>query len=84
MSTVESMLSRQEFLTSDEACAALGVKLSTLYAYVSRGKLRSYRLGSRRQRFYSARELRAMAGTMPELKDSSGRVPLAADWISYV
>jgi len=84
MSTVESMLSRQEFLTSDEACAALGVKLSTLYAYVSRGKLRSYRLGSRRQRFYSARELREMAGTMPEIKDSSVRVPLAADWISYV
>ncbi len=72
------------FLTSDEACAALGVKLSTLYAYVSRGKLRSYRLGSRRQRFYSSAEVEAMAGTTPQPKPSAGRLPLAADWVSYV
>ena len=42
----------EEYLTVEEAAGALGVKRATLYAYVSRGVLRSYRQGMRRQRLY--------------------------------
>jgi excisionase family DNA binding protein len=46
------ILDGDEYLTMDEACAVLGVKPATLYAYVSRGRLRSFRQGMRRQRLY--------------------------------
>src|SRR2546425_779265 len=39
----------EEYLTVKEATRLLGVKPATLYAYVSRGGLRSYRQGIRRQ-----------------------------------
>jgi len=42
----------EEFLTAQEACAVLGIKPSTLYAYVSRGLLTSYRQGIKRTRLY--------------------------------
>jgi len=42
----------EEFLTAQEACAILGVKPATLYAYVSRGLLGSFRQGIKRQRLY--------------------------------
>ena len=35
----------EEYLTVKEAARLLGVKPATLYAYVSRGLLRSYRQG---------------------------------------
>ncbi len=40
------------YLTVQEVCARLGVKPATIYAYVSRGILRSYRQGIKRQRLY--------------------------------
>src|SRR5262245_41709378 len=42
----------EEYLDSEEAARLLGVKRQTLYAYVSRGVLRSYRQGIKRQRLY--------------------------------
>ena len=43
----------QEWLTSEAAAARLGVKPETLYAYVSRGTVRSERVpGTRRSRFH--------------------------------
>jgi len=44
------VLDGEEFLTVKEAARLLGVKPATLYAYVSRGVLRSYRQGIKRQR----------------------------------
>lgn len=45
----------EEWLTSEAAAARLGVKPETLYAYVSRGAIRSERVpGSRRSRFVRA------------------------------
>ena len=45
----------QDWLTSEAAAARLGVKPETLYAYVSRGAVRSERLpGTRRSRFLRA------------------------------
>jgi citrate synthase len=49
-----------EYLTADEAAQALGVKRQTLYAYASRGRLRSYRRGAGRARLYRADEIRAL------------------------
>src|SRR5258706_527625 len=40
----------EEFLTAQEACAILEIKPATLYAYVSRGMLGSYRQGIKRTR----------------------------------
>ena len=42
----------EEYLSAGEASELLGIKLPTLYAYVSRGVLRSYRQGIKRQRLY--------------------------------
>jgi excisionase family DNA binding protein len=47
----------EEFLTAQEACAILGVKPATLYAYVSRGVLGSFRQGIKRQRLYRREEV---------------------------
>jgi excisionase family DNA binding protein len=55
----------EEYLTVDEACAVLAVKPATLYAYVSRGRLRSYKQGMRRQRLYSRSEVERLARLHP-------------------
>jgi excisionase family DNA binding protein len=75
----------QEFYTTDEACAALGVKPATLYTYVSRGLLRSYRQGIKRQRLYRRAEIeglltfgpggRRAASDPPELPDAESWIP---------
>ncbi len=50
----------QEFYTMREVCAVLGIKPATLYAYVSRGLLASYRQGNKRQRLYHKNEVDGM------------------------
>jgi excisionase family DNA binding protein len=73
------------FISAEEACLALGVKKSTLYAYVSRGKLRSYKKGMRRDRLYSRAELERLVGTDPTpATQSRSRIPRAEDWVAYV
>ena len=73
-----------EYLAVDEAAARLGVKPATLYAYVSRGVLRSYREGMRRQRLYrrvdvdALRRLQPSAGTPAR---AAPEIPLAESWI---
>lgn len=47
-------------LTAGEAAARLGVKLDTLYAYVSRGRLRSVGAPGSRQRRYRAEDIEAL------------------------
>ena len=47
----------EEFLTAQEACITLGIKPATLYAYVSRGLLNSYRQGIKRMRLYRRDEV---------------------------
>jgi len=53
-------LNGENYLSGDEASHLLGVKLSTLYTYVSRGILRSYKQGIKRQRLYKQAELEAL------------------------
>ncbi len=47
-------------LTAREAAGRLGIKLDTLYAYVSRGRLRSVSLAGRRERRYRAEDVEAL------------------------
>ena len=78
----------EDYLTVDEASERLGVKPATLYAYVSRGLLRSYRRGIKRQRLYRLAEidqLMKMGPSAPE-RTASRRpalpeIPLAESWI---
>jgi excisionase family DNA binding protein len=53
-------LNGENYLNGNEASHLLGVKLSTLYTYVSRGILRSYKQGIKRQRLYKQAELESL------------------------
>ena len=55
----------EEYLTAEEARSLLGVKAATLYAYVSRGVLASYRQGIKRQRLYKKSEIESLIGLRP-------------------
>src|SRR3989442_3569873 len=55
----------EEYLTVKEATRLLGVKPATLYAYVSRGVLRSYRQGIKRQRLYRRVEAQGLLRLAP-------------------
>lgn len=72
-----------EFLTAAQACEVLGVKRPTLYSYVSRGRLRSYRQGMKRQRLYSRGELEKLAGVTPGVQNAVS-LPKAEEWVGYV
>jgi len=79
-------IEEQPFLTRAEVCAALGVKPQTLYAYVSRGVLHSYRQGKRRERLYLLREVEALMRLRPARERRPQRVglPPAEEWIGEV
>ena len=51
------------YLTARQAADRLGVKLDTLYAYVSRGRLRSLTVPGTRERRYRARDIDALLDT---------------------
>jgi len=77
-----------EYLTGDEAAGLLGVKRETLYAYVSRGLLKSYRQGMKRQRLYRRAEVEGLLRLTPSSVGAVGpagtrpaEVPLAESWI---
>ena len=72
-------LQGEPYLSAAEACELLGVKPATLYAYVSRGVLRSYRQGIKRARLYRRGEVQGVL----HLRPSRGTHPLphAADWM---
>lgn len=53
------------YLSVAEACELLGVKAATIYAYVSRGTLHSYKQGIKRQRLYREDEVRALLAVQP-------------------
>jgi excisionase family DNA binding protein len=92
-------LEGENYLDGEEASRLLGVKISTLYAYVSRGILKSYKQGIKRQRLYKQAEIEALLRLRPSnapLPASSvensepevqprfpGEIPLAEDWIPY-
>jgi excisionase family DNA binding protein len=73
-----------EYLEVDEAAALLGVKKATLYAYVSRGVLHSFRQAVGRKRLYrrdaieGLREVRPSddaAPSLPDTRSNNGAMP---------
>src|SRR2546428_1021648 len=87
-------LNGENYLDGIEASHLLGVKLSTLYTYVSRGVLRSYKQGIKRQRLYKQAELEALLRLRPSNTSSSTpsdgpdqpptELPQAEDWVPNV
>jgi len=90
------VLGDEEYLTGEEAARRLGVKRATLYAYVSRGVLKSYRQGIKRQRLYRRADvedlLRLSPGAAAEPEATAHRgapaepiivwsIPAAESWI---
>jgi citrate synthase len=76
----------EEFLTAREACDALGVKPATLYSYVSRGMLNSYRQGIKRMRLYRREDVEALT-RLRGPNDGDDASPEDEDtraWIPYV
>ena len=78
----------EEYLTVDEASQLMGVKTATIYAYVSRGILQSYRQGMRRQRLYRRAEVEALTRVAPTAREHGGgrklpEIPLAESWIRH-
>jgi excisionase family DNA binding protein len=68
-----------EYYTAEEACGVLGVKIATLYSYVNRGLLTSYRQNIRRQRLYRRTEVDALLEISPVGRDEV-EIPLAETW----
>ncbi|MGH7987142.1 MAG: citrate/2-methylcitrate synthase [Candidatus Binataceae bacterium] len=72
-----------QMLTAAEAAAQLGVKLGTLYAYVSRGWLKSYRRKVGRQALYRRADIEALRGvTAPERGRRARGLPDASSWVT--
>jgi len=90
-------LNGENYLNGHEACHLLGVKASTLYTYVSRGVLRSYKQGIKRQRLYKQAELEALLQLRPSdapisapqpgggaAPQAGPEIPPAEDWVPNV
>ena len=68
----------EAYVESQEAARLLGVKRATLYAYVSRGLLRSYRQGIKRQRLYRRAEVEGLLRLAPSGARTANVIPLRA------
>lgn len=73
-------MTRRTFLTAAEAAATLGVRLPTLYAYVSRGLLRSEPGTGGRARGYPAADVEALRQRSAIRRDPPRAVRQALDW----
>ncbi len=69
-------LNGENYLDGHEASHLLGVKLSTLYTYVSRGVLRSYKQGIKRKRN------EVTSSSLEEDVQREPGLPYAEDWIA--
>lgn len=66
------MMEQPLTLSAKEAAAELGVSLATLYAYVSRGLIRSEATAGGRARLYRAEDIQALLARRDRAGDSSG------------
>ncbi|MGO8946390.1 MAG: helix-turn-helix domain-containing protein [Ktedonobacterales bacterium] len=79
----------EEFLTAQEACTVLDIKPATLYAYVSRGLLGSYRQGIKRMRLYRREEVERLTrlrgpGDRADASKAGEEDNDTQQWIPYV
>ncbi len=91
---VEEDIEAEDYIDVKEACRLLAVKAATLYAYVSRGVLRSYKQGIKRQRLYRRSEIMRLLAVRPsdeeqpepaanKRRTKGSEIPAAEDWIPY-
>ncbi|CAN5271462.1 citrate synthase family protein [soil metagenome] len=74
-------MSGSRYLTAREAAGELGVSLKTLYAYVSRGLIRSEAVGGkRRNRRYRAEDVRKLKERKEQRRDPAQATESALDW----
>src|SRR5581483_2572709 len=72
-----------QMLTAAEAAERLGVKLGTLYAYVSRGWLKSYKRKVGREALYRRADIEALRGvSIPERGRRARSLPYASSWVT--
>lgn len=72
---------QSSYLTASQAAAELGVKLPTLYAYVSRGLIRSEEIGNtKRERYYDAEDVQRLKQRQQQRRDPTSMVAGALDW----
>jgi citrate synthase len=69
----------EDYLSAAEASELMGIKPATLYAYVSRGVLQSFRQGIKRQRLYRRRDIQQVLRLQPTRLGHP--LPQAADWM---
>src|SRR3712207_9274353 len=72
------------YLTAGQAAEELGVSLATLYAYVSRGMIRSEAAGRSRSRRYRAEDVRRLKERKERRRDPQGGVEGALHWGTLV
>jgi excisionase family DNA binding protein len=87
-------LNGENYLDGIEASHLLGVKLSTLYTYVSRGVLKSYKQGIKRQRLYKQAEIESLLqlrpstdvlpSWVPAQRESLQQLPHAEEWVPNI
>ncbi len=73
-------LNGENYLDGQEASTLLGIKVSTLYTYVSRGLLKSYKQGIKRQRLYKQSDIEALLRLHPSTAQDHS-LPRAEDWM---
>jgi citrate synthase len=74
-------VSGTRYLTAREAAGELGISLKTLYAYVSRGLIRSEAVGGkRRNRRYRAEDVRKLKERKEQRRDPFRATESALDW----
>src|SRR5882724_10355026 len=76
-------------LTARQAADRLGVKLDTLYAYVSRGRLRSVTVPGTRERRYRGEDVEALLGVrsnppMPRTPGAEALMPVLGSSICLI
>lgn len=62
---MQYMIDGENYIDVEEAAALLGVKKATLYAYVSRGVLHSYKQHVGRRRLYRRAEIEELRAVLP-------------------
>jgi len=73
-------MSNPRYLSADEAASLLGITVTTLYAYVSRGMLRSSPDGDSKRRLYDADEVRRLARRKADGKRAGKVAQKVLDW----
>jgi citrate synthase len=77
----EIAMSQVRYMTAKEAAALLGVKEATLYAYVSRGLIRSEAISDApRQRLYLAEDVQKLAARKAQRRDPAQAAREALHW----